>query len=190
MELTALKLLAGLLSGMSLTEAFSLLFIISVAMIGAGKAAFKAAEFFNKSKSGTDSNQPSKNVDVNNEQMLLQFGLLKDRLNSIEQLIANNHFEMPKELSTELIHITKKIEDNHNITIESSKDILKMISVIEDGLAVIKEKLSLIENQLPTLKSDSKDVMREVNQSVQAMARDVATLQGTILGNLSSRGGR
>lgn len=190
MELTALKMLAGLLSGMSLTEAFSLLFIIGVAMITAGKGAFKAAEMFNKNKGTSADTSASKSQGINNEQMLLQFGLLKDKLNTIEQLISNNHFEMPKELSTELAHITKKIEDNHNITVESSKDILKMISVVEDGLSIIKEKISQIENQLPHLKSDSKDVLREVNQNVQSISRDVATLQGTILGNLSSRGGR
>jgi DNA anti-recombination protein RmuC len=198
MEMSLIKMIASLMAGMSATESFSLIVIVLGALyIGATKA-LGFVEFIKKTSgqsNGQDSSkqQAATNITVNNEQVLIQLSLIRDKLNALElklQQADSQKFEMPKELANELAHLFKVIEDSHNEHASSHKDILKMIATLEDGLAIVKEKISHIEQILPSLKSDSKDDIKEVNQNVQAVAKDIATLQGTLLGNLNSRSGR
>ena len=198
MEMSLIKMIASLMAGMSATESFSLIVIVFGALyIGATKA-LGFVEFIKKTSgqsSGQDSSkqQASTNITVNNEQVLIQLSLIRDKLNTLElklQQADSQKFEMPKELANELAHLFKVIEDSSAEHYASHKDILKMIATLEDGLAIVKEKISHIEQILPSLKSDSKDDIKEVNQNVQAVAKDIATLQGTLLGNLNSRSGR
>lgn len=198
MEMSLIKMIASLMAGMSATESFSLIVIVFGALyIGATKA-LGFVEFIKKTSgqsNGQDSSkqQAATNITVNNEQVLIQLSLIRDKLNTLElklQQADSQKFEMPKELANELAHLFKVIEDSHNEHYASHKDILKMIATLEDGLAIVKEKISHIEQILPSLKSDSKDDIKEVNQNVQAVAKDIATLQGTLLGNLNSRSGR
>lgn len=185
-------MISSLMSGMTFTESVSLISIVVAALVMGAKGMSQLTEFIKKT-SGDNSSKNNKMNSIqntNNEQILIQLSLIRDRLLAIETKQNNVQFEMPKELSNELQHLFKKIEDGNLEHITSHKDILKMISVLEDGLSIIKEKIAHIEQLLPNLKSDSKDDMKEVNQNVQSIAKDLATLQGTILGNLSSRGSR
>ena len=191
MELSLIKMIGNLMANMTPTESISLVSIILAAVIMGAKGILRLTDFIKKT-SGVDSksHKSQNSTSPNNEQILIQLSLIRDRLLAIEMKQNSSHFEMPKELSNELSHLFKKIEDSHLEQTSTHKDILKMISVLEDGLSIIKEKIAHLEQLLPNLKSDSKDDIKEVNQNVQSIAKDLATLQGTILGNLSSRNSR
>lgn len=194
MEMSLIKMIGQLLAGMTATEAFSLIVIVMGAIyIGATKA-LTFVEFIKKTSGNNDTKAPQViQSNQNSEQLLIQLSLIRDKLNVIEQKQNNadsHKIEMPKELSSEISHIIKSIENGDKSHDQSHRDILKMIATVEDGLAILKEKIAHIEQILPTLKSDSKDDIKEVNQNVQSIAKDIATLQGTILGNINSRSGR
>ena len=192
--MSLIKMIGQLLAGMTATEAFSLIVIVMGAIyIGATKA-LTFVEFIKKTSGNNDTKAPQViQSNQNSEQLLIQLSLIRDKLNVIEQKQNNadsHKIEMPKELSSEISHIIKSIENGDKSHDQSHRDILKMIATVEDGLAILKEKIAHIEQILPTLKSDSKDDIKEVNQNVQSIAKDIATLQGTILGNINSRSGR
>ena len=192
--MSLIKMIGQLLAGMTATEAFSLIVIVMGAIyIGATKA-LTFVEFIKKTSGNNDTKAPQViQTNQNSEQLLIQLSLIRDKLNVIEQKQNNadsHKIEMPKELSSEISHIIKSIENGDKSHEQSHRDILKMIATVEDGLAILKEKIAHIEQILPTLKSDSKDDIKEVNQNVQSIAKDIATLQGTILGNINSRSGR
>jgi hypothetical protein len=191
MEMSILKMIGNLMSSMTLTETVSLLSIVAAALFMGARGMVQLTEFIKKT-SLDSSNRNPKSVanNTNNEQILIQLSLIRDRLLAIETRQNNMHIEMPKELSSEIAHLFKKIDEGNAEHTASHKDILKMISVLEDGVSIVKEKIAHLEQTLPNLKSDSKDDIKEVNQNVQSVAKDLATLQGTILGNMSSRGGR
>ena len=194
MEAAALKMFMNLISGMTITESFSLVFIICVIIGLTIKGTLRFLDFFQKNKQ-IEQNTDAKHKHtitsgIDNDQMLLQFNIVREKLTAIEMKSFEHHFEMPKELKSELDRLAKMVDDQHDILQEGQKDILNMISSLEDSLSVLKEKFIAFEQQLPLLKSDSKDVMKEVNQNVQSIAKDIATLQGTILGNISTRNSR
>ena len=194
MDAGTLKLLATILSGMSATEAISLVGIIAMMMVAVVKATVKFMEFIatKKTDSAATNAKPSREkTDTGHEQVLIQLTIIREKLSQIESTQksgVNNKFEMPKELANELSHLFKKIDDHRNEQDDAKRDILKMLASVEEVLSVIKEKLQLIETQLPTLKTDNKDSIRDVDKAVQQLSRDISTLQGTIIGNMGSRG--
>ena len=195
MESTAIKMFLNLISGMTVTETFSLVIILGMAVIFSIRGTLKFVDFVQKNKQIEQTSEAKHKhhqlpTSPDLDQIILQLNVIRDKLISMEMKSVETRFEMPKELQKELEHIVKTIDEQHDLQLDGQKNILKMISSLEDLLVTIKEKLILIEQQLPSLKSDSKDVMKEVNQNVQSIAKDIATLQGTILGNFSTRNSR
>ena len=115
MEQSIIKMISSLMSGMTFTESVSLISIVVAALVMGAKGMSQLTEFIKKT-SGDNSSKNNKMNSIqntNNEQILIQLSLIRDRLLAIETKQNNVQFEMPKELSNELQHLFKKIEDGN-----------------------------------------------------------------------------
>lgn len=187
-----LKVLGTLLSGMSPTEAASLIGLIATSIIVAVKSAFRFNEYIQKGRAASQAATPAVNGgnESAHQQILIQLQLTKDKLVAIESKVDDQKFSMPKELATELNHMFKKLEEIHSEHVGAHKDIGKTVNDSLDTVAIMKEKITNIELALPHLKNELKEAIREVNHRVESTADKMAILQGTVVGNMSSRSGR
>lgn len=187
MDFKVIQMLIALISGMTTAELASFLFILSSLLILAVKSTIKVVEYINKNKQkDDDANINPKNAKnrYEQEQMLIQLTVIKDKVSDIELTCD----KINGTLMIEIASLVKKIENLHNEQHESHRDIVKNMDSIEQDITILKDKIVQVEMQLPN--NSNKDLLKDLNISVQGISKDVATLQGTILGNLSSRNSR
>lgn len=189
MDFKVIQMLIALISGMTAAELASFLFVLSSLLILAVKSTLKVVEYINKNKQKDDDlliNPKNAKNRYEQEQILVQLTIIKDKVTEIEALTDKiNNIAL-----VEITALTKKIEVLHVEQHDSHRDIVKNLDAIEEDVAIVKDKIIKVEVQLPNNTTSQKELLKDLNSSVQGISKDVATLQGTILGNLSSRNSR
>jgi len=191
MELNLLKMLGALLSNMTMTEAVSLLSMLAGSIWVAIKGALRFNEYIQKTRGSSSSNSTSTTVnDTAHQQILIQLQIAKDKLLEVEAKIDDQNFTMPKELATELAHMFKKLEEIHQEHVIAHKEIGNTVVANLDNIAVMKEKITNIEANIPRIKTDLKEAIKEVQIKVDTTSERVGILQGIMIANQGSRQGR
>jgi hypothetical protein len=194
MELNILKMLGALLSNMTMTEAVSLLSMLGGSVWVAIKGLLRFQEYLQKVKGSstptTGNNNTNTVNDTAHQQILIQLQMAKDKLLAVEAKIDDQNFTMPKELATELGHMMKKLEEIHQEHVTAHKEIGKTVVDNLDNIAVMKEKITNIESNIPRLKSDLKEAIKEIQTKVDTTSERVGIMQGLLTANGGTRQGR
>lgn len=201
------KVMVDLISSLSTGEIISVLCMMSAVIYYTAKFTLKARTFVSDvSKTDRDKN----NWSQNEKQLSIDIKSLNEKVGIILSTVidTNKSFDqvqdVEKNLNYQVATINEKLTELKNVfdtrlnTLndqieDTNKDIETKLSEAQhihreliSNLQALKHSIEKLERFIQEIPSENKDLHNESLRQIQTVSKDLATLQGTIIGNMSS----